>query len=114
LYAFCQFISVSGASGTSGSNPLSSSGESANHQFRCPARAYSTKNAMSRASAAHAGQINRRNAKVADEVRRDVADYAPAAMNEKKAALARPRGCQEERRAVAGAGLGTLAISAAM
>jgi hypothetical protein len=43
---------------------------------------------------AHAGQINRRNAKVAGEVRRNIAPpvaMRTAAMNEKKAALARPR-----------------------
>ena len=43
---------------------------------------------------AHAGQIYRRNAKVAGEVRRNIAPpvtVRAAAMNEKKAALARPR-----------------------
>src|ERR1700746_1224543 len=43
---------------------------------------------------AHAGQINRRDAKVAGEVRRNVAPpvaMRTAAMNEQKAALARPR-----------------------
>src|SRR6516162_2797810 len=43
---------------------------------------------------AHAGQINRRDAKVAGEVRRNVAPpiaMCTAAMNEKKAAAARPR-----------------------
>src|SRR5882672_11016776 len=43
---------------------------------------------------AHAGQINRRDAKVAGEVRRNVAPpvaMCTAAMNEQKAARARPR-----------------------
>src|SRR5262245_6903166 len=43
---------------------------------------------------AHAGQINRRNAKVAGEVRRNMAPpvaMSTAAMNEQKAALARSR-----------------------
>src|SRR5262249_20106258 len=43
---------------------------------------------------AHAGQIDRRDAKVAREVRRNVAPpiaMCTAAMNEKKAAAARPR-----------------------
>jgi len=46
------------------------------------------------ATIAHAGQINRRDAKVAGEVRRNVAPpvaMCTAAMNEKKAAIARPR-----------------------
>src|SRR5260370_38034357 len=46
------------------------------------------------AAVAHAGQINRRDAKVAGEVRRNVtppAAMCTAAMNEKKAALARSR-----------------------
>src|SRR5215472_17693747 len=43
---------------------------------------------------AHAGQINRRDAKVAGEVRRNIAPpvtVRTAAMNEQKAALAQPR-----------------------
>src|SRR6266566_4334256 len=46
------------------------------------------------AAVAHPGQINRRDAKVAGEVRRNVAPpvaMRTAAMNEQKAALARPR-----------------------
>src|SRR6516164_1140711 len=46
------------------------------------------------AAVAHAGQINRRDAKVAGEVRRNVAPpiaMCTAAVNEKKAAAARPR-----------------------
>src|SRR5262249_9296457 len=50
--------------------------------------------ARSPTTIAHAGQIDRRDAKVAGEVRRNIAPpvaMRTAAMNEQKAALARPR-----------------------